>query len=216
MSERGPAPVMVRLRQATRAQHEQLERVMPSLEVATPAAYLALLRRQHGFYAPLEDRLLVHAGDARIAALDLPARCKAPLLARDIAVVAARLGEDDAVAALPLCEALPDVRTLPAALGALYVLEGATLGGQLMLRHVGASLGLDAAAGAAFYASYGAHVGPMWRTFGRTLAAVVAEADGDDTGSGACADAVVAAACATFDAFARWCEGAREPVGSAA
>jgi heme oxygenase len=206
MTDRGLAPVLARLRAETRAQHEHLERVMPSLRVATAAGYLALLRRQHGFYAPLEARLLVHATDPRARALELPSRRKAPLLARDIAAVAATLGEDGDTASLPCCTALPDVATLPAALGACYVLEGATLGGQLMLRHVGESLALDATNGAAFYASYGDRIGPMWRGFGRAVTALVDEADGRDDGTGPCADRVVAAACETFDAFARWCE----------
>ena len=44
-----------------------------------------------------------------------------------------------------------------------YVLEGATLGGQVIGRHAAAH-GLDAA-GLSFFRSYGADVGPMWRRF---------------------------------------------------
>ena len=51
------------------------------------------------------------------------------------------------------------------ALGCLYVLEGATLGGVLIARHVRASLGFDGDAGSAFYLGYGPRTGAMWRGF---------------------------------------------------
>jgi heme oxygenase len=52
-----------------------------------------------------------------------------------------------------------------AALGCVYVFEGATLGGRSLLPLVASNLNMYAAHGAAFLASYGAHVGSMWRGF---------------------------------------------------
>ena len=231
-----PAPILARLRAETREAHERLERLVPALEVRTLDAYAALLARHHGFHAPLERRLAAaarrlrggptpdggaaEAGDpvavAALDALDLPARWKAPLLARDLAELARRRGHSPPdLAALPVCTRLPAVDDLPGLLGTLYVLEGATLGGQLLLRHVGATLGLDAATGAAFHASYGARVGPMWRAFGRALDRAVAAADGRADGGGPAAGRVVAAAGGTFDALADWFADGAAPGGGA-
>ena len=82
------------------------------------------------------------------------------------------------------------------ALGCLYVLEGATLGGQIISRQLEERLAIDAGHGGRFFASYGAAVGEMWQAFGEIL---VAHARGLE-----CGDAIVASGCATFDAFGRW------------
>ena len=49
------------------------------------------------------------------------------------------------------------------AVGCLYVLEGSTLGGQIILRRAAERLGIDADTGAGFFHGYGAQTGAMWR-----------------------------------------------------
>ena len=51
-------------------------------------------------------------------------------------------------------------------IGCLYVLEGSTLGGQFILRALQERLGLSPDREARFFASYGKHVGSMWKSFG--------------------------------------------------
>jgi heme oxygenase (biliverdin-IX-beta and delta-forming) len=68
-----------------------------------------------------------------------------------------------------ICGGMTEIRSLAAGFGWLYVLEGSTLGGQLIQRQVQERLGLDAQNGCQFFSSYGAEVGPMWRAFGRSL-----------------------------------------------
>jgi heme oxygenase len=70
---------------------------------------------------------------------------------------------------IPLCKALPLLEPPSRALGSLYVLEGATLGGQIISRHLQATLGLNQKRGAAFFNGYGSENGQMWREFGKTL-----------------------------------------------
>ena len=48
-------------------------------------------------------------------------------------------------------------------LGALYVLEGATLGGQVLRREMAQRLGVNADNGGAFLDVYGAETGRRWR-----------------------------------------------------
>jgi heme oxygenase len=91
---------------------------------------------------------------------------------------------------------LPDV---PEALGAFYVLEGATLGGQILLRHLTRHFEGAAVGGFAFFRAYGEQVGPMWKAFGEVLTGASVRAASGDFDSRA-----VRGAMDTFDAFQAW------------
>jgi heme oxygenase len=69
------------------------------------------------------------------------------------------------IAALPRCEDLPQINTCADGFGVLYVLEGSTLGGQLIAREMHAKFGFDERSGAAFFRSHGDNVGKMWLEF---------------------------------------------------
>ncbi len=86
-------------------------------------------------------------------------------------------------------------RDRAAAFGALYVLEGSTLGGQVIAKHIGRQLGLTAERGCRYYAAHGRETGAMWKAFRLRLAE---EATRDE------ADAIVISATATFDAMRHW------------
>jgi heme oxygenase len=184
--------IRVLLRDGTRAHHARAEASLPLLDPSlTRDGYRRLLAALHAFHAPLEERLV--ACDALTAlGIDWTQRRKAHLLVADLRQLAAPAHD----LAAPSPE-LPDVRATSAALGALYVVEGATLGGQLVARHLARALGIGPDGGASFFAAYGERTGPMWREFVRVL-----ERAEDD---GACEPAaVLAAARATFDALAVW------------
>lgn len=100
------------------------------------------------------------------------------------------------MAALPRCTGLPLLTTPAQAFGCLYVLEGATLGGQLTSRLLAQRFGLGSDHGGAFFASYGEQVGPMWWGFRAALSTFAA-----DTGTD---EAIVQTACDTFAAFENW------------
>ena len=122
--------------------------------------YRALLTRLLGYYEPLEHRL--SGFDWEQAGLDFPARRKSAWLRQDLAC----LGVSEAAQAnLPRCTELPRPSSMAAALGAMYVLEGATLGGQVILRMIDKNLQLSAPRGAGFHAGYGPHNGSMWLSF---------------------------------------------------
>jgi heme oxygenase len=186
--------IAARLKDETRPLHDAVERAVgiPDRPL-TPARYRHLLARFHGYYAPLEDRL--GRADLAPVGLDFGARRKAALLEHDLLALGLAAG---AVRDLPRCPDLPAVDGLGDALGCLYVLEGATLGGRVITRHVGQTLGLRPGAGCSFFASYRDRVGAMWAEFGAALAAFAA-AGGD-------ADAVVRAAKVTFTTLGRWVE----------
>ncbi len=180
-------PFLDRIRADTRQMHLRVETCL-DLEgsCATVDGYRKLLARMLAFHAPLEERLshLDWAGTG----VDFESRRKARLLRADLAALGAPSE------GLPRA-ALPQLRSLAAGFGCLYVVEGSTLGGKIILRHVERALGLDAARGASFFASYRADVGPMWRAFGEAATAYCS--------TGPRVDEAVAAAIDTFEAFER-------------
>lgn len=186
--------LMARLREETRSYHDRLERGPLSRglvgEELAHRFYTAVLGVNYGFYAPLEARLLA-AADWDILGFDLTARLKTPLLEADLAHFGL---EGELLHALPSCTNLPHLPDLPAALGCMYVLEGATLGSQIIARHLATRLTIGTASGAAFYNSYNKQVPVMWRSFKEFVEEHGATRQ----------DAVIAAASATFAALEAW------------
>jgi heme oxygenase len=183
--------ILERLKAETAPLHEEIER---TVDVFRPgfdlAAYRGLLGRFLGFYEPMEDRL-GRVDDKAFRAFFEPRR-KAGLLQSDLLA----LGLDrEAVAALPRCVDLPPCDGLAGALGVGYVMEGATLGGTLISKHVEKTFGLTPGEGDAYFRPYGDRTGAMWDEFRSMCARRAGEVD---------ADAVVAAACATFDRLGAW------------
>lgn len=164
----GPSAALLQIREATRALHGRLEARLPLLSPSLNLAeYTRLLCAFHGYYQPLESRVAPIA--AGISDLEWSLRAKLPLLAADLDF----LGVDGtARAALPVCARLPSPANAAEALGCLYVMEGATLGGQITSRALRGRFGLEPACGAAFFGSYGEQVGTRWRGFLACLAGV--------------------------------------------
>jgi heme oxygenase (biliverdin-IX-beta and delta-forming) len=187
-----PMSAMAALRAATWPSHQRLEkRLDVKARFASMPAYREHLEKLWGFCGPLEQRLGQQPVGEALA--DCAARRKLPLLTRDLVALGA---EAAAVQALPRCEGLAPCADVAAALGCLYVLEGATLGGRTLLPMVNQRLGLSAHSGAAFLASYGDQVSSMWQGFGTALDAWCASA--------ARSALAAQAAVATFESLELW------------
>src|SRR5579859_1237578 len=165
----------------------------PLLGPISLSAYLTLMARLWGFYSPLEEQLAGVSGWSALD-IDLPRRMKAPLLMADLLSLESAHIE---VTGLAVCTRLPNVATLDRALGCLYVLEGATLGGQVIAHSLQRSLSLDARRGCAFFSSYGAAVGMMWSACREALQA---HCKSDNVAS----QFAVSTACDTFAALDDW------------
>jgi heme oxygenase len=178
-----------RLKRATAPAHIRLEETAGRFARAHDrAGYARYLGRLLGFYEPLEpllDRFL-----RELPGLDLESRRKAPLLQTDLAW----LGVDARL--LPRCEELPSVSTRACALGVLYVIEGATLGGRVQLSRLGEPLGVSRAGGAAYLGCYGNDVDAQWQAVRDTIAAAAIDE--------AAVREAVRGACATFEALDGW------------
>jgi heme oxygenase len=179
--------LLSQLKSATAGHHARVEAAMPSLDrMSTPAGYAAALRALHGFHAAWEPAIWRTPGVAE-AGMD-GGRRKLPLLEADLRA----LGIE------PCAPPARDAHFAGAAeaLGALYVLEGATLGGRIIHRHTAGPLGVTPEHGAAYYQGYGDGTGERWKAFGRALTRFA-----DETGS---APRVVAGAVACFAALEAW------------
>lgn len=183
--------VLRALRTGTAAEHEQVERTLDLLDPRLGADRLReVLDRLHGFWSAAEAGLESWAdrNPRDAAALDWPSRRRARLFAADL----------HALGSVP-SGARPDLPALPGtdeALGRMYVLEGSTLGGTLIDRHLA---GLPQLAGVRLraFSPYGDRTGAMWRTFRRVTRERMAA--GGDPG------AAVASARTTFSRLAGWC-----------
>lgn len=91
---------------------------------------------------------------------------------------------------------MPELVTIPQVLGCLYVIEGATLGGQIITRHLQANLGITPETGGAFFAGYGVENGVRWQAFGAMITAAAAQFGGEDE--------IVASANRTFETLELW------------
>ena len=154
-------PLLEALRKGTALLHVALEKRLPFFsECLDAGAYRRLLQAYYGFYAPMEAALrdceLIPEG------FDQALRVKTPTLMSDLRALGL---SDKAISALPRCAHLPCLDTPAACLGALYVLEGATLGGQVLRREMLRRLGLDESSGTAFLNIYGAETGRRWKEF---------------------------------------------------
>ena len=157
-----------RLKDATTADHQRLDahpRLQALLAPGLPnAIYGALLHALLAWYTPLELHLINRLDSWRVP-LALDRRRKTGLLERDLRV----LGLGDHLTELAPDAALPMLDCRPAALGCMYVLEGATLGGQMIARQLQQNAGMTITTGSAFFHSYGPEVGSLWHAFGLFL-----------------------------------------------
>jgi heme oxygenase len=141
--------------------------------------YRRLLARSYGFYLPIEVQLTRGRGRSRRLEADLMALGMTP--------------ED--IDALPRCIPLAPLDSVPKALGAAYVVEGAALGGLALARAL-ISNSVDVAPPAAFLLGDGENGGRRWQDF-------IAELEEDLSGMVEL-EAAVRSARDTFETFERW------------
>jgi heme oxygenase len=184
--------ILQRLKSETLPWHQQLEqRVDVMRRLQTAEDYRELLSAFFGFCAPLEEQL---AGiDWQPLGIDWQERRKIHLLESDLQ----RLGVNPVK--IRRCDQLPALGAAELALGCLYVLEGATLGGQYIEKQLAHQLGITPETGGAFFHSYGERRGEMWNAFREVLVRFATTTDREDR--------IVHAAKETFQKFEEWLAG---------
>lgn len=184
------ANVLSTLKAETAAEHARLEEHLDLLRPTFKLPeYVALLKHFYGYYEPWERTAepLVH----QVFPGFFPLRAKTNLLLQDLHHFKVNeLG-------LPRCLTVPPLNTVSQLLGSMYVLEGSSLGGQILSRHFAEHFNLEDE-GLAFFRGYGQKTGFMWKEFCDALVqrSVLCE----DT-------AIVSSAKETFDAILNWLDG---------
>ena len=185
-----PSSVLSALRAGTHTLHVALEKRLPFFsDTLDLERYTQLLAAYYGFYQALESNLLACELPE---GFELSTRLKTPALQQDLRALNVH------IEALPLCDNFPPLNNPASVLGVLYVLEGATLGGNVLRKHVSEQLGLDADNGCAFLYVYGESTGKQWKAFLDYLGSVPLDA--------AAQALAVHAACSTFSSFEQWLE----------
>jgi heme oxygenase (biliverdin-IX-beta and delta-forming) len=152
------------LKKETRLDHENAENVLfPFLNaMRTSDDYARLLKTFYGFFAPME--LLIEQHLPAIHLPDISTRGNARHITADLEA----LGFE--TKSLLLCHTLPPIENTGEAFGALYVLEGSTLGGRMirkmLLSHEHLHLNEEQVQ---FFNGYGEETASRWKLFQQSL-----------------------------------------------
>lgn len=150
-----------KLREATHAMHVQLNH-LPLLKGLMEADYTIenyhkLLEAYALLYQDLELKITRFITEHGVD-IDYDSRLKAPLIYQDLAYLSRP--------ASPIQLMLsPDINSIGALIGVLYVVEGSTLGGQHIARALEKHHGLTEANGARFFYGYGEATPSKWVEF---------------------------------------------------
>ncbi len=162
---------LLRLRQATAAEHAATEESLPLMSPSLNRdVYCGVLRRFHRVVDAWDRWADAHApADLRDL---LKGRRRATLLLQDLLALGEppALPDDDVF--IQRMNKSPAGNPRAVFLGRMYVMEGSTLGGQYIARHVEERLGLTHGHGNAFFTGYGPQTAARWREFKAVLAAL--------------------------------------------
>jgi heme oxygenase len=147
-----------RLKEETLPLHQQLEKwmVQEIKSMQSIDQYTNLLQSFYGFYQPLESNMLPLVEKV---VPDLSERRKSNLLQQDIDAL-----QPDKTS-IPLCTQLPTITNTAAALGAMYVFEGSTLGGSIIAKMVKGKIAGLPDNTLQFFQGYGTETMEKWERF---------------------------------------------------
>ncbi len=188
--------ILEALKTKTAASHRHVEASPLMQPIAsrtlTPQSYTHILRKFYGFFQPLESA--IHQLPTLEHYLpDLPVRRKSGSILQDLRAIHQ---ENMALAAIPLCSDVPRITQVSEGLGALYVMEGSTLGGKIISKIVYETLGYTPEHGISFFNGYGTQTGPKWKAFQEALVRFTASTGQEEE--------VVQAAIQTFQKLENW------------
>jgi heme oxygenase (biliverdin-IX-beta and delta-forming) len=167
MSASGSSALEI-IRAKTADAHQALERTLHvARSDAGEEAYGRYLRALLGWLEPLEASLWSGAWPAQI-----DVACRTAKVGWIVADLRARGLRDREIAAIPRQNRLASLATLEQRFGIAYVVEGAQLGGQVLLRRIGPRV---APLPTRFLEGYGRECGPNWRSFIAALGASVTD-----------------------------------------
>lgn len=183
-----------RLRAATHDVHMRLHRHPSFAQLADGTidlvSYKSLLARLYGFHVPLEQAL-VQASNTLGIDVEMNRRRRVHLLRDDLSTLQMTEAQ---ITALPWIMGLPPLMTCDKLVGALYVREGATLGGRVLARQLDGLLGSGSMHGRLFLAG-GPGEPRLWQGCCALVEQIAADGHLDD---------MIASAINTFVALETW------------
>ncbi len=191
--------ILTAIKEQTRPQHDSIEQNRFTKTMMdgsmTLLDYKLYLQKFYSVHKAIEQEFERFQWDD--FRLNMQERSKIEFIAADLRTLGMNAAE---IENLPAMQPAPQFTSIAEAFGAMYVLEGSTLGGQIQARHVEriiAHAHPDTPQASAYFSSYGARVGEMWKNFCMALATV---ANNDE----ATEKTIIEAAQRTFGAIETW------------
>lgn len=181
-----------KIKEATLAYHQETEKILTQRlkNMRSVQDYIAVLSIFYGYFGGLEKQTDQYISSENL--LDHQERRKAAALAADINMLGGQLPNQADGGHLPI------IANELQAFGALYVMEGSTLGGKMISKMVQQHLGLQNGDGTRFFSSYGEKTGQKWTDFKAALNAIAANDIEEEI--------VINAANDTFNKLKHWME----------
>ncbi|WDH82198.1 biliverdin-producing heme oxygenase [Paenibacillus urinalis] len=152
--------IMEQLRKETAEEHDRIEQNDYAKAIMNhtlnKADYQAYLEKFYGFILPIEQKIEQLDGVQELG-IDMKHRAKSPLLEQDLAYLSSNRQQ------VPLCSEIPEIALTEQLLGYLYVIEGSTLGGQVITRKLREHLALEPGAGLSYFNAYGQDTRVAWK-----------------------------------------------------
>jgi len=180
------------IKEATQAYHQQTEKVLVGKmkSMRSKQEYIDLLSAFYSYFGGLEQHIELYINASNLA--DYNDRRKTAALIDDLKALGGNIpiiaqGDD-----------LPEISNYLQAFGALYVIEGSTLGGKIISKMIQQHMHINDGAGISFFNSYGDKMQEMWDNF-KAILNIVAKTSKDE-------DVILEAANQTFIKFKAWLE----------
>lgn len=168
------------LKQNTAEYHDAAEKLFNSEKIFsktfTVEDYKKIIHTNYLMLLHSEDKIFSSLADKFGEKLQLKQRAKLPLIEKDLASLALENRTADSH--------ILEFENEHEALGAMYVIEGSTLGGNVIAKQLSKTEGFDEVT-FNFFGCYQENTGPMWKNFKEVLDTEVAEENYQEVLSGA-------------------------------
>lgn len=172
--------------------HQQVEAsqlMVPITEkTVTKEQYIHILKVFYSYFSAIEKKVDQMAEELKHYLPDIASRRKTDWIRIDLEHLHASIPEGTT--------SIPVIVTVAQALGALYVMEGSTLGARFISATLKEVLAVDASNGALFFNGYGAETGAKWALFKQALTDYSTDRQKEDE--------VISSANETFAKFHDW------------
>ena len=153
------------LKNETKVNHQQLEKslVKQMRLINTREEYVKLLQVFYGYFGALEEKINEFILPHHLEEEHQFQRRKTKNIAEDIDVYGGSIPEK------ATDKDLPEITNHLQAFGALYVIEGSTLGGKVIAKMMQRQMEMDAKEGFSFFHGYGDETESRWASFKELL-----------------------------------------------